>query len=1495
MPAVAGPGLFLASASAAVGDLDGDGIPDSVDLDDDNDGIPDTVEESGATWLTTIANADAASATNWTTTVTGGQTFGTATTGTLKVTTINPTGGKVGSDLKIEVGPIGQMQIYYTNIAEFYTYGGSASLTAADINNPDQYSGGNVASNTGVFISLGGKIYGPRQSYGTAVDWSPVKQISQSSVVGSGTRTDPWRVQTKWCYDLDATNGCSAGDVTYTQIYTYVKDDPYVRRDYKVDVPKLASKLGLADARDTYFGGAVDAGIGQYAVAPAWTVQTGTGAAVTSLDLIAVTNSASGSTPAKTLGFIGMIEKTPWESWMAQSWDAWWTNFSSNTNLNDKIAGSNSDIGYTVVHETLPANTAQTYYYTAYEVVAANTAVKPPLDTDGDGTPDYQDLDSDNDGIPDSVDRTGTLLPITSTGALSGPVDPATGIPTSAGTGLPLGTSRVGVDFTMGGLADQNITATTTTATCSGTVKVASTATTPLNTNFAVTYQWYELAAGATTWTALTGTGTSGTIANASTTQTLSYTVPSANTKDGYQYKIVYSSPVTLKDYTPDVLAPTGFEHTDTCSIILPIVKTDLSIAATSPTAVVPGTTATVTLTATNSGPANVTVPTTVTYTAPTGATITAAPTGCTIAADALSVTCTIATIANGASSSLDITVAVAATATPGTTLTGTNNVTLTNTAADSTPGNNTASSSITLASPQLKIEKSAAAPTTTKGAVSTQVDGGDTITYSFKVTNTGTAPIVGATVVDAKCDSGSLAPTSAAIAVGASQTFTCTHTLTQAEVDSGSFTNTASVTGTDTAGNVAATDSTSVLSATSTFTRVAQTEIVKSAATPRKGPGNNNSSTIQKGDLIDYTFTVTNTGNTTLTNVGISDAKCDGTPVLLPLPSTTTSLASLAPGATVQFGCTHTITQDEINSGGTVNTASVTATPPSGTTLSSATTSKPSTTTAIKQVAEYTLTKTSTATSTSAGSNATITDAGDKVSYKFVVQATGNLDLANVTVTDAKCDSGTLSPASVASLAVGASTTFTCTHTLTQTELDAGKVTNVATVAATATAAGTTVNATMSATSDATETVTLTPSGVVKMVKTAGAQSVSAGASSAVTDAGDTMTYTFSVTNTGNVTLNTIAVTDAQCTTAPSPASIASLAPGASASVTCSHTITAAEFSALKVVNTASISAKTPSGGAATTDSTSVLSITTPIVPPVDLQTTVSGPGTVSGGSTGTMTVSVDNIGPGNAASDATTTVTAPSGTTITAYTVPAGVTCTPASPIAAPGATTVTCTIPKAMLEVSDPAVDLAMTVSVPATLAHNTSLASGGASTSSPDPDPVVINNTASSTGTAVDTTPPVVSLVVDPVTADNMLNAAEAGGNVVVTGTVSGEFVAGDTVTLTVNGVAYTGTVGADGIFAIEVPGSELAADPDTTVDASVSTTDAAGNAGSATATKVYAVDTAGPVPTITVNDVTADNVLNAVEAGADVAITGTVTGEFKTGDTVTLTVNGTDYT
>ena len=131
--------------------------------------------------------------------------------------------------------------------------------------------------------------------------------------------------------------------------------------------------------------------------------------------------------------------------------------------------------------------------------------------------------------------------------------------------------------------------------------------------------------------------------------------------------------------------------------------------------------------------------------------------------------------------------------------------------------------------------------------------------------------------------------------------------------------------------------------------------------------------------------------------------------------------------------------------------------------------------------------------------------------------------------------------------------------------------------------------------------------------------------------------------------------------------------------------------------------------------------------------------------------------------------------------------------------------------------------------------------------------------------MDTTSPVPVLEIDDITADNIVNSAEAGADVDVTGTVSGDFNAGDTVTLTVNGNTFTGIVDAAGDYSIAVPGSDLAADPDTTVDGSVTTTDAAGNPGSATDTQVYTVDTVAPVPVLEIDDITADNIVNSAEA------------------------------
>ena len=167
---------------------------------------------------------------------------------------------------------------------------------------------------------------------------------------------------------------------------------------------------------------------------------------------------------------------------------------------------------------------------------------------------------------------------------------------------------------------------------------------------------------------------------------------------------------------------------------------------------------------------------------------------------------------------------------------------------------------------------------------------------------------------------------------------------------------------------------------------------------------------------------------------------------------------------------------------------------------------------------------------------------------------------------------------------------------------------------------------------------------------------------------------------------------------------------------------------------------------------------------------------------------------------------------------------------------------------------------------------------------------------SEGYSVDTTATATITLDANITPDDIINAVEAGGTVAVTGNVSGDFQTGDIVTLSINGVDTTGGVLADGSFSINVAGSDLAADPDTTIDASFIATDAAGNtAAPVTDTEGYTVDTAA-IATITLDaNITPDDIINAVEAGGTVAVTGNVTGDFQTGDIVTLTINGVNTT
>ena len=205
----------------------------------------------------------------------------------------------------------------------------------------------------------------------------------------------------------------------------------------------------------------------------------------------------------------------------------------------------------------------------------------------------------------------------------------------------------------------------------------------------------------------------------------------------------------------------------------------------------------------------------------------------------------------------------------------------------------------------------------------------GETITYSFSVTNTGNVTLTNVNVSDAHSGTGSLSaitPASiASLAVGASQTFTATYVVTQADIDAGSFTNTAMGSGSaDTNGNgqdgdPADTPVSDTGSATANADQDSSMEVTKTAT---------ESSYAAVGDVINYTITVANTGNTTISNVVVTDPQASTGPTY---QSGDDGDGELEVGETWTYVATYVITQADIDNGSFTNTATGSGDDPNG------------------------------------------------------------------------------------------------------------------------------------------------------------------------------------------------------------------------------------------------------------------------------------------------------------------------------------------------------------------------------------------------------------------------------------------------------------------------------------------------------------------------------------------------------------------------------------
>ncbi|MCA1807528.1 MAG: DUF11 domain-containing protein, partial [Actinobacteria bacterium] len=271
--------------------------------------------------------------------------------------------------------------------------------------------------------------------------------------------------------------------------------------------------------------------------------------------------------------------------------------------------------------------------------------------------------------------------------------------------------------------------------------------------------------------------------------------------------------------------------------------------------------------------------------------------------------------------------------------------------------------------------------------------------------------------------------------------------------------------------------------------------EVTKTATVTDKNDNKLNDA----GDVINYTITVENIGTVILTDVVVED----------PLTEFSQTISTLEPGSSnaLTYTTTYTITQADVDKGDKINnTATATYIYGGEERGSSDSESVP-----VGQAPSLSLVKTGMLNDLDEDG---LADVGETITYSFTVTNTGNVTLTNVTVTDLLV---TVSGGPT-TLDVGETdnTTFTATYTITQADIDAGKVDNIATADS---------YESDPATDD--ETVLLAQDASIALTKTATLINGEL-ADPIVYDAvGDVITYTIVVTNTGNVTLTDVEVTD--------------------------------------------------------------------------------------------------------------------------------------------------------------------------------------------------------------------------------------------------------------------------------------------------------------------------------------------------------------------------------
>ena len=285
--------------------------------------------------------------------------------------------------------------------------------------------------------------------------------------------------------------------------------------------------------------------------------------------------------------------------------------------------------------------------------------------------------------------------------------------------------------------------------------------------------------------------------------------------------------------------------------------------------------------------------------------------------------------------------------------------------------------------------------------------DAGDRIHYAFEVHNVGNVTLNNVYVQDRNpaIITTPLPPTGISLAPGAVDTnsFAAIYTLTQADVDAGSFNNTADAYGTDPNGTIVQDESDpGVLTQNSpTVITIPPQPGLSLLLAVSSITDSNNNSVNDTGDIINYVLTVINNGNVTLSNITLSG------------PNLTLSggtLATLLPGTfdNTTFTATHVINGADMIAGRVTVQAMATAATPAGPTVTdlSDTTdpseNDPTITPTVIQPGIAVIKQVDGISNTNANG---IIDAGDTIQYRLHgAQHRQRADVSNVTIQRLAC-----------------------------------------------------------------------------------------------------------------------------------------------------------------------------------------------------------------------------------------------------------------------------------------------------------------------------------------------------------------------------------------------------------------------------------------------------------------------------------------------------------